>query len=154
MSPPLLREPWDLVVAHPPCTYLSKVGAPYFERPGRKEQMVRGALFFQKCLRANAPRVCVENPIMLRWAKWVIGQDYDQIVQPWQFGHAFTKAICLWLKGLPALVPTHTKKPPKGSYKTWVNGTPNNRQRGRNRSFFFSGVARAMARQWGTIANP
>jgi hypothetical protein len=105
---PLLKEPWDLVIAHPPCTYLCNSGVRWLKTElGRINLMELACIFFLDCLSANAPRVCVENPIQHGYAKELIGIAPTQIIQPWQFGHGETKATCLWLKGLPNLKPTN-----------------------------------------------
>ena len=142
---PLLRQSWDLVIAHPPCTYLTNSGSPFLIRPGRIEKVKFGALLFLQCLNANAPRVCVENPIPHRAAKELIGEPYTQVIQPWQFGHGETKATCLWLKGLPPLVPTNVVE---GREQRNRNLPPSANRR-MLRSLTFHGIARAMAEQWG-----
>lgn len=143
---PLLRQPWDLVIAHPPCTYLCNSGVRWLnERPGRRDKMKKAAAFFMECLNANAPRVCVENPIQHGEAKALIGQAYSQVIQPWQFGHGETKATCLWLKGLPPLVPTDVVEGREQRvFKMGPGGA-----RGMLRSLTFHGIAKAMAEQWG-----
>lgn len=97
---------WDLMIAHPPCTYLCNSGVRWLNTvPGRRDRMRDAARFFIKLQRANIPLIAIENPIPHKYAKQWIGA-YSQIIQPWQFGHGETKATCLWLKGLPALMPT------------------------------------------------
>jgi hypothetical protein len=90
---PLLREPWDLVIAHPPCTYLCNSGVRWMtERAGRREAMLAAVVFFKECLAANAPMVCVENPIMCWYAKDELKVEPTQMIQPWQFGHPESKS--------------------------------------------------------------
>lgn len=146
---PLLREPWDLVIAHPPCTYLAGLGARWFkDDPMREVRLREGCDFFRLCLNANAPRVCVENPTMLRRAMERIGVRWTQRVQPYMFGVGETKATYLWLKGLPSLLAT---KEVKGRFPKshWLRA--NGIQQGLLRSITCQGVADAMADQWGSL---
>lgn len=146
---PLLREPWDLVIAHPPCTYLTKLGAPHNARnPRRRERMGPAAEFFRRCLDSNAPRVCVENPVMLREATALVGPP-TQTIQPYWFGDHESKATCLWLKNLPPLRPTEVVRP---VYQNNLRHSTGSRlEKARRRSVTYWGVARAMAEQWGTL---
>lgn len=146
---PLLREPWDLVIAHPPCTYLTQSGVQFLGRRGRRERMAAACRFFNACLTANAPRVCVENPVMHGEARALVGAAHAQIVHPWQFGEADRKRTCLWLKNLPPLRPTCVLDPstvPQANR----NLSPSPR-RWMLRSLTYWGVARAMAEQWGAL---
>lgn len=142
----LLDEEWDLVIAHPPCTYLANLGVRWFKRDGveRRLKLIEACDFFLRCLNANSPRICVENPIMHKYAKERIGVDPTQIIQPWMFGHGETKATCLWLKGLPNLVPTNvvSGRYPKSHLAT-------GRYQQKIRSVTPVGIAQAMAEQWG-----
>lgn len=91
-----LGKEWDLVIAHPPCTYLALSGCcRLYQDPTRWSKMRDGAEFFIKCLNANSPRVCIENPVMHGHAKKIIKVDYSQIIQPWQFGDPFNKKTLL-----------------------------------------------------------
>lgn len=140
---PLLREEWDLVIAHPPCTYLCNSGVRWLtEREGRFEYMMDAVAFFNACLGANSPRVCVENPVMHGYAKKYIPEQ-TQVIHPWQFGHPEKKATCLWLKGLPELKPTRIV----GAYRNTIHllGSRGSKERSRT----FQGIAEAMAEQWG-----
>lgn len=142
---PLLRESWDLVIAHPPCTYLANSGVCRFSDQSRFDKMVKACTFFLECLDVNSPRICIENPIQHPYAKERL-PDYAQIIHPWQFGHAETKSTCLWLRGLPELIPTKIIDRPKsedGWHKKTGGGT------GKKRSITFQGIANAMAEQWG-----
>ncbi len=147
---PLLREPWDLVIAHPPCTYLANSGVRWLYRDGRRDEdrwarMAEAAEFFHECLLANAPRVCVENPVMHRHAGI---RKANQFIQPWQFGHGEVKATGLWLRGLPLLEPTEIVdgRTPR------VHHMSPGPDRWRERSRTFPGIAAAMADQWGDFA--
>lgn len=103
----VLGNSWDLMVAHPPCTYLTNSGVRWLHtKPGRWEQMREGAEFFRELLNAPIPRVAVENPIMHGYAREIVGRRADQIIHPWQFGHLESKATGLWLRGLPPLIST------------------------------------------------
>lgn len=141
---PLLSEPWDLVIAHPPCTYLCNSGLRWMlTEDGRFDKMLKAAEFFKKCLEANSPRVCVENPLMHTWARRTVRVDPTQTVQPWQFGEPYTKSTCLWLRGLPKLQPTQIVS---GRYNLTchLSGT-----KSKERSRTYTGIALAMAEQWG-----
>lgn len=147
----IIDRDWDLVIAHPPCTYLANSGSRWlYEKPGRWEQMVEGAEFFKLFLDC-APKVAIENPVMHGHAVDIIGRKADQKIQPWQFGHLESKGVCLWLKGLPKLVETNNvndemmKLPSKERNRVWWMGS----NKGKERSKFFTGIAEAMAEQWG-----
>ena len=145
----LLGGGWDLMVAHPPCTYLANSGVRWLrEKPGRWEQMRQGAEFFRELLTADIPLIAVENPVIHRYVVEIIGRKHDQTLQPWQFGHGETKRICLWLKGLPALKTTQIVDGRKA--RVWR--MPPGPEREKERSRFFRGVADAMADQWGGFA--
>jgi len=104
-------------------------------------------MFFRKCLEANAAHVCVENPIPHCYAMEIIEQRYSQVIQPWQFGHGESKATCLWLRGLPPLRPTDVVAGRVGRCHRLPPG-PN---RSKIRAVTYSGIALAMAQQWGTL---
>lgn len=141
----LLLEPWDLVVAHPPCTYLCNSGVRWLrERENRYSDTIAGAIFFRKCLQVNSPKVCVENPIPHKFAAKLIGTKYTQIIHPWQYGHGETKSTCLWLKNLPDLKPTSIVSGRKPRIH-FLSG----KLRGLLRSITYPGIAKAMADQWG-----
>jgi hypothetical protein len=152
-----LNADWDLLIAHPPCTYLTNAGVRWLhegnevnEEPSesRWDRMRKGAAFFLKMLNAPIAHVAVENPIIHKYAKEIIGPQ-TQVIQPWMFGDQESKAICLWLRGLPDLVPTHTK-PAAAAVQNVHNQSPGP-ARSILRSMFFPGVARAMADQWGRL---
>lgn len=146
--------PWDLMIGHPPCTFMSNSGAKHLYLDGkmangrdeaRWRSMEEAAEFFLKLWNAPVPKVALENPIMVGHAKKLIGMQQTQIIQPWQHGHGETKATCLWLKGLPQLVPTNVvdgRKP----VCHFASPGPN---RWKERSRTYQGIANAMASQWG-----
>jgi hypothetical protein len=154
-----LRDGWDLLmVAHPPCTRLCNSGVRWLsvQPPGKTaEQMQRelreGADLFSVCWNAPIDRIAVENPVMHRHAKTLIVnyREPAQSIQPWQFGDAESKRTCLWLKGLPRLVPTHPEKPAEIAHRVWRMPPGPDRQKERSR--FLPGVADAMADQWGNL---
>lgn len=140
-----LDEGWDMMIAHPPCTRLCNSGVRWLDERDLWGEMDDACWFFATLLYAPIPKVAIENPIPHRYAVRGIGRKYDQIVQPWMFGHPETKAICLWLRGLPNLTPT--KKVEGREHR--VHRESSCRERWKHRSRFFSGVADAMASQWG-----
>ena len=136
----IIDGPWDLMVAHPPCTHLSVSGARWF-----KDKLVEQAEaleFVRRLLDAPIPRIALENPISIISSKI---RKPDQIIQPWQFGHGETKATCLWLKGLPKLVPTNIVE----GREARVHKMAPSPDRWKERSRTFKGIAEAMAAQWG-----
>jgi hypothetical protein len=138
---PVLDRGWDLMVAHPPCTDLAVSGARHFEQKradGRQREAIR---FFQLLAEAPIPRWAIENHVCIMSTVW---REPDQIIQPWQFGHGETKATCLWLKGLPPLVPTNIVS---GRHPR-VHLMPPGPDRWKERSRTYEGVAEAMAGQW------
>lgn len=96
-------RPWDIMIAHPPCTHLAVSGSRWFEEKRASGEQQEAIEFFLALARAPIPRIAIENPVCIMSSVW---REPDQIIQPWQFGHGETKAACLWLKGLPPLVPT------------------------------------------------
>lgn len=108
----MLHERFDLIIAHPPCTYLCNSGVCHLHKdPARWAKLEDAAKFFKLFLDIDGPRVAIENPIMHKYGKGLIGGvNQTQVVQPWMFGHTETKATCLWLKGLPDLQPTNNVK--------------------------------------------
>jgi len=138
----MLRMPWDLVIAHPPCTDLAVSGARWFTEKRADGRQQRAVEFFLAMASANAPRVAIENPVCIMSSLW---RKPDQVIQPWQFGHGETKATCLWLRGLPRLRPTDVVSGRVPRIHHMAPG-PN---RARERSRTYEGIARAMAEQWG-----
>lgn len=144
----VLRKEWDMVIAFPPCPYLCNSGVRWlYTQPDRWHLMHLAARFFVKCLEANAPKVCVENPIPHEYAMDIIKIKYSQLVQPWQYGHGETKATCFWLKGLPVLIPTNIVAGRTARIHKMAPG-PN---RSQLRSETYKGIADAMAIQWGAL---
>lgn len=141
---------WDLMVAHPPCTYLTNSGVAWlWKRPTRWADMHDGAVFFRRLLDAPISRVAIENPIPHKYALATIGVRYTQIIQPWQFGHGESKATCLWLRGLPALTPTNVV----AGREQRLHRLPPSKDRWKLRSLTYQGIADAMAEQWGRSAH-
>lgn len=154
---PILEEGWDLMIAHPPCTYLSNSGAHWLHRQeGRWQLMEEGARFFKRFVDCKIPRVCIENPVMHKYAKAIIEMNYTQTIQPWQFGEDASKRTCLWLRGLPRLQPTEVIK--KKTYANQCVGGQNrlglSPDRWKIRSKTYDGIADAMADQWGNLVSP
>jgi hypothetical protein len=153
----VLDDGWDLMVAHPPCTYLSVSGMHWTTRGLRDPQLTEDALAFVRLL-MDAPiaRIAVENPVSVISSRI---RKPDQIVQPWMFGHDASKKTCLWLKGLPRLVPTAVVAPRiVNGRKRWGNQTdsgqnklPPSEDRWKIRSATYQGIADAMADQWGCL---
>ena len=146
---------FDLMVAHPPCTYLTNAGVTWLHRdPDRWAKLDDGAAFFKRLLEAPIPRICVENPIMHKYAKERIGGvKQSQVVQPWMFSHMEQKATCLWLKGLPLLQPTNNVKAEMmalpDNQRQLLHYLPPSADRWKLRSTTYQGIADAMAAQWG-----
>ena len=144
---------FDLLVAHPPCTYLSNSGVRWLwngdgkELPERWADLEKGAAFFRSLLESDVPRVCIENPVIHSHAAKLIGSSWSQSVQPWQFGLGETKRTCLWLRNLPSLYPTEYVEGREA--RVWKMGPGPDRQKERSR--FFVGIAAAMAAQWGGL---
>ena len=153
----ILNDGWDLMIAHPPCTYLCVPGAHYLHtRKDRWSKMVEAKDFFMALHNANINKIAIENPLPHRYAEL---PKYNQIIQPWQFGHELSKKTCLWLKNLPLLITTQIMENHGERYtrtirqqakygkvsnsKWYATATPKERSR------TFQGIANAMAEQWG-----
>jgi hypothetical protein len=154
----LLKMKWDMIIAHPPCTYMTNAGAVRMRVGGeiqqaRFEKAMEAKAFFMRFYEADCPRIAIENPTPMK----LIGlPPYNQAIQPYEFGHPYSKRTCLWLKGLPPLVPTEIVL----NHVPYVNGGCKDahgncrRFQGRKerdqktRSKTFPGIARAMAEQW------
>ena len=148
-------DKWDLIIAHPPCTYLTTAGATHlFDRNHNiinEDRFRRGkeaAEFFKRFISADCEKICIENPTPSRVYEL---PKYTQVIQPWMFGHPVQKRTCLWLKGLPPLKPTDTVEERQSSKTAgnWFNKGGKDRQK--NRSKTFPGIAKAMASQWSGI---
>lgn len=138
---------FDLIIAHPPCTRLANSGVRWLAERNLWQEMREGAEFFRYFLDLNCEHIAIENPIPHKYALEIIGRKYDQIIQPWQFGHGETKATCLWLKNLPKLEPTNIVK----ERVQRVHLLPPSEDRWKLRSVTYEGIANAMAEQWGKI---
>lgn len=136
--------PWDLLIAHPPCTDLAVSGARHFAAKKADGRQARALEFVQRLLNAPIPHIALENPISIISSHI---RKPDQIIQPWQFGHGETKATCLWLKNLPKLVPTDIVE----GREARVHRMPPGPDRWKERSRTFAGIADAMADQWGAF---
>ena len=148
-------DKWDLIIAHPPCTYISNAGARFLYPGGKRilnEARLRKGIeathFFMQMLSANCDRIAVENPIP---STVYMLPKYTQVIQPWMFGHPVQKKTCLWLKGLPELKPTNICEERQSSKiaGNWFNKGGKERQK--NRAKTFEGIAEAMAEQWGCL---
>lgn len=148
---------WDLMVGHPPCTYLARSGIHWTTRGLRDPQLTDDALSFVRMLMdAPIPHIAVENPVSVISSRI---RKPDQIIQPWMFGHPESKTTCLWLKGLPTLVPTNVlTKPVDGR---WANQTTSGQSklspspdRWKQRSRTYQGIADAIADQWSEVLLP
>lgn len=147
---PLLRQKWDLVICHPPCTRLCNSGVRWLAERNLWDDMRTGAEFFVACLNANAPRVAVENPVMHRYAREIIGRGPDFTVQPWQFGDNFKKRTCFWTRGLPPLAATSGLDGSTALAECHL-ASPGP-HRAANRSRTYPGLAAAMASQWSALS--
>ena len=138
----VLDYPWDLMIAHPPCTDLSVSGARHFQLKRMDGRQQASAAFFMMLAKADIPKIAIENPICIMSS---IYRKPDQVVQPWMFGHGETKATSLWLKGLPKLLPTNIVE----GREARIHKMPPSANRWKLRSTTYQGIADAMAQQWG-----
>ena len=150
----IINDGWDMMIAHPPCTYLSVSGMHWTARGLRDPQLTEDALdFVTRLMAASIPRIAIENPISVISSRI---RKPDQIINPWQFGHDASKRTCLWLKNLPLLTPTDIVEPRiVNGKKRWANQTdsgqnrlPPSDDRWKIRSETYTGIAQAMADQW------
>ena len=154
---------WDLIIAHPPCTYLTNAGAcrMYPQKgkidPNRFAKAMEAKKFFMAFLNADCEKICIENPIPLSIVEL---PKKTQVIQPYEFGHPYTKKTYLWLKGLPNLVPTNIVEPVGpyvcGNSEIWkkqaAKGVVYGKEKSaKHRSKTFEGIAKAMASQWSDI---
>lgn len=159
-----LDNNWDLIIGHPPCTHLSSSGQWAFSKGIKDIKLKEDAIeFFMNIANANCPRIAIENPIGVMSTVW---RKPDQIIQPWMFGDLASKSTCLWLKGLPKLIPIITQKP-QMEYHTWIDKKTGatkrmekwmydirikpHKERSGLASKTFKGTAEAFAEQWGGI---
>ena len=144
--------PWDLMIAHPPCTDLSVSGAAWFAKKRLVGQQQASVSFFMRLAKLSIPRIAIENPVCIMSTLW---RKPDQVIQPWMFGHMEQKATCLWLKNTPPLVQTNNVKEemmklPKNERER-LHYLPPSEDRWKLRSETFQGIADAMASQWGNL---
>jgi len=155
---PLLEQDWDMIIAFPPCTHLAVSGARHFAKKIADGRQQEGIDFFMLFANCKCPKVVIENPIGIMSTKY---QKPTQIIQPYFFGEPYKKTTCLWIKGLPNLKPTNIvevcdfrtydcKNGKKAVFSDWINKGGKDRQK--NRSKTFPGIAKAMAEQWGKIS--
>ena len=156
---------WDLIIAHPPCTYLTVTANRWFDvqkygdsAKERFKERYKAIVFFMRFILAKCDHIAVENPVSIMGTAY---RSADQIIQPWQFGHPTVKKTCLWLKGLPKLQPTNIVEVDKSDVYEYVSKSGrikhdcrsrsklNGEDRQKHRSKTFSGIAKAMAEQWG-----
>ena len=151
---PLLKEKWDMIIAFPPCTHLAVSGAAWFEQKRKDGRQQQGIDFFMLFANAKCDKVAIENPVGIMSTRW---RKPDQIIQPYMFGHTESKKTCLWLKGIPNLIPT--KIVSEGERVTFASGKSMPKwysdawklppkERAKVRSKTFQGIAKAMAEQW------
>jgi len=145
------QGPWDLIIAHPPCTALASSGNAHYANSKERAAAVRYVLRLAKICTEAAPRWAIENPVGVLSSQW---RKPDQYIQPHQFGHPESKKTGLWLHGLPKLIPTNVLEVPDRGY--WENQTPSGQnkvgettRRAALRSKTYEGIAQAMAEQWG-----
>ena len=151
-----LKEGWDMMVAHPPCTHLAVSGAPHFHK--KQKEQIKAIRFVRYLLECNIPKICLENPVSIISTQI---RKPDQIIQPFFFGDPIPKKTCLWLKNLPPLIPTkivepeyilyNSKKSKSGKSRYSVFGKLG-KGKGKERSKTFPGIAKAMAEQWGNLS--
>jgi len=140
----VIGDGWDIMIAHPPCTHLAVSGARYFAEKKLDSRQQEAIDFFMMLANADIEKIAIENPISIMSTKW---RKPDQIIQPYMFGHGETKATCLWLKNLPKLIPTDMVD----GRENRIHRMPPGKDRWKNRSRTFEGIAKAMAEQWGNV---
>ena len=149
----IINDGFDLMVAHPPCTDLAVSGAAWFAKKRADGSQQKSIEFFMALANANIPKICIENPIGIMSTLW---RKPSQIIQPWMFGHPESKATCLWLKGIPLLIPTKNVKPemellPRNKQMR-MHYLPPSPNRWKLRSETYQGIADAMAERWSNRA--
>lgn len=151
--------PWDLIIAHPPCTRLTNAGSRWLYRGGKGtvrdpikwRQMELAAYRFSKLYSLKTPRLAIENPVMHSHAAAIVGKRPTQIIQPYQFGHGEIKKTCLWLRELPLLMPTKIVAGRKPRVHHESPGVIGGLTRAQRRSATYPGIADAFADQWGQL---
>ena len=146
----ILQRRWAGVIAHPPCTRLCNSGVRWLAERDLWADMREGAAFFNACLKANAPLVAVENPVMHKYAREIVGRGSDFTVQPWQFGDPAKKRTCFWTRGLPPLTPTSNMQASEARADCHLASPGPNRWKERSRTY--PGIAAAIAAQYGRLA--
>jgi len=151
----LYAQDWDLIIAHPPCTFMCNSGVCHLHKDeSRWGKLDAAADFFNIFLDHPCPKICIENPVPHKYAVLRLkGRKYTQTIQPWQFGHPESKRTCFWLKGLPKLKESNNVKHifdklPKNKQQR-IHFLPPGPDRWKLRSKTFQGIADAMADQWG-----
>ena len=139
----ILRDGWDLMVAHPPCTHLAVSGARHFAEKRADGRQDAALDFVRSLMLAPILRICIENPVSIISTRI---RKPDQIIQPWQYGHGETKTTCLWLQGLPHLAPTNVVE----GRSNRIHMMPGGKDQAKNRSKTYQGIANAMASQCGS----
>jgi len=157
----ILKQKWDMIVAFPPCTYLTYAGIKHWDKPGREKLRNEAVEFFMMFVNADCKKIAIENPVGYMNTIW---KKPKQIIQPYWFGENAQKRTCLWLRGLPKLMPTNVLPKPepmyicqgekcKGRKINWCEGMRGikggQKERAKARSKTFPGIAQAMADQWG-----
>ena len=155
----VLAEKWDVMIAHPTCTYMTNSGVCWLHKDAeRGRKLFDAADFFCELLAAPIPHIALENPVMHKYAKRLVGVKQTQVVQPWMFGHMEGKATCLWLKNLPPLTETNNVKTQMMklpiNQRQRLHYLPPSETRWKERSRTFSGLADAMANQWTLATRP
>lgn len=151
----IMDDGFDLMIAHPPCTYLSNSGVCWLHKtPGRWALLDEACEFFNIFLDSSIPLVCVENPVPHKYAiERLKGRKYTHTIQPYQFGHRESKRTCLWLKGLKPLAPTTDLKEETmalpANQRSRMHYLPPSKNRDKLRSKTYQGIADAMSKQWG-----
>jgi site-specific DNA-cytosine methylase len=157
---PLLKEKWDMIIAFPPCTYLTVAGNGWLDANKygeaaikRKQLQLESASFFLLFVNSDCEKIAIENPVGYMNGNY---RKPDQIIQPYMFGDSVRKRTCLWLKGLPKLIPTNKVEPPQPTYidksgkkRYFTDAFSPSPERAKNRSKTFHGIAKAMSLQWG-----
>ena len=154
---PLLKQDWDMIIAFPPCTHLCVSGARHFAAKIADGRQQQGIDFFMEFANCECDKVVIENPVGIMSTKW---KKPSQIIQPYEYGEPYTKTTCLWINGLPNLIPTNIVD--KGERTTFKSGKSHPKwsadalklkpkERAKARSKTFPGIAKAMAEQWGDI---
>lgn len=136
----VINDGWDMMIAHPPCTHLAVSGARWFKH--KQTEQAEALEFVRQLMNAPIDKIAIENPVSIISSRI---RKPEQIIQPWQFGHGETKATCLWLKGLPLLIPTDIVE----GRENRIHRMAPSENRWKERSRTFAGIAKAMSEQWG-----